>query len=168
MKKHPLVTIVTPSYNQAQYLEETIQSVLGQTYKNIEYILVDGASQDNTMEIIKKYEPWLTYWTSKKDKGQSDALNKGFKRATGEILAWLNSDDYYEPHALARVAPVINASENRYAVMGYIRQVDSNGKEVRIWKTRTPVFFSLLYQLRILHRSFLKTMIDQISLLQPR
>ena len=148
-KPWPKISIVTPSYNQGNYLEESIRSVLLQGYPNLEYLIIDGGSTDNSIEIIRKYEPWLTYWTSEKDKGQSDAINRGFKRATGEILAWLNSDDYYEPHALKRVAMEINASENRYIVMGYLRQVNAEGKKERIWKTRTPSFYSLLNQFRL-------------------
>ena len=96
----PRITIVTPSYNQGRFIEATIRSVLLQGYPNLEYIIIDGGSSDNSVEIIQKYEPWLAYWISEEDRGQAHALNKGFARASGDIYAYLNSDDFYEPGAL--------------------------------------------------------------------
>ena len=113
----PRVSIITPSYNQAQFIEETIRSVLLQGYPNLEYIIMDGGSTDNSVEIIKRYAPWLTYWVSEPDRGQSHAINKGWRRATGEILAWLNSDDMYCPGAVSRVVEAYFA--NRAAVVFY-------------------------------------------------
>jgi len=98
--KLPRISIVTPSFKQAEYLEETILSVLNQGYPNIEYIVIDGGSSDGSVEIIRKYEKHLSYWITEPDRGQADALVKGFKRATGEIFSWLCSDDLYKPGAL--------------------------------------------------------------------
>ena len=103
----PRVSIVTPSYNQGQYLEETIRSVLLQGYPDLEYIIIDGGSTDESVTIIEKYAPWLAYWVSEPDRGQSHAINKGFARATGEIYAWLNSDDYYWPGAIVIAARAV-------------------------------------------------------------
>jgi len=101
---YPKITVITPSFNQGEFIKETIDSVLAQQYPELEYIIIDGGSNDQSVDIIKSYASKLTYWVSEKDNGQSDALNKGLKRATGEIVTWLNSDDTYEPGALIKVA----------------------------------------------------------------
>ncbi len=107
-----LVSIVTPSFNQGQFLERTIQSVLEQNYPNIQYIIIDGASTDNSLEIIHRYQSRIDYWISKPDHGQTDAINKGFAMAKGEILAWINSDDTYQPGAvLQAVESLVNHPE---------------------------------------------------------
>lgn len=100
----PKISIVTPSFNQGLFIEQTIKSVINQRYPNLEYIIMDGGSTDGTMEIIKKYESHIAHWESAPDKGQSDAIGKGFAHATGDIIAWINSDDVYFPSALEKVA----------------------------------------------------------------
>ncbi len=100
----PRITIVTPSYNQAAFIETAIRSVIIQGYPNLEYFIMDGGSTDGSVDIIRRYGPWLAGWVSEPDAGQSAAINKGWKKATGDIVAWLNADDFYLPGALSRVA----------------------------------------------------------------
>jgi glycosyltransferase involved in cell wall biosynthesis len=124
---NPLVSIITPSYNQAHYLEETIQSVLGQTYPNLEYIIIDGGSTDGSREIIERYAAKLAYWVSEPDKGQTDAINKGFGRASGDLLAWINSDDTYLPHAIAEAVEFMQSHPEVGLVYGDANLIDENG-----------------------------------------
>ena len=123
----PLVSIVTPSFNQARYLETTIGSVISQDYSRLEYIIVDGGSTDGSAGIIKKYESKLAWWVSEKDRGQTDAINKGFAGAKGEILAWLNSDDTYEPGAISSAVNVLLAHPEVGLVYGDANYINVDG-----------------------------------------
>ena len=126
MTNWPKISIITPSYNQGVFLEQTIRSVLEQDYPNLEYIIIDGGSTDTSVDIIKKYADKLAYWVSEKDQGQTDAINKGFKKSTGEIVAWLNSDDVYCPDTLQAVADAFRADPNLDFVFGNKLAVDEN------------------------------------------
>ena len=126
----PLVSIVTPSFNQARFLEATFRSVLEQDYPNIEYILVDGGSTDGSLDIIHRYADRFAWWVSEKDRGQTDAINKGFARAKGHILAWLNSDDTYEPHAVAGAVAFLQSRPDVGLVYGDANYIDENGSTI--------------------------------------
>lgn len=122
----PRITVVTPSFNQGAYIEETIRSVLLQGYPNLEYIVIDGGSTDGSDEIIKRYDPWLSYWVSEPDRGQAHAIAKSLDLATGEVFNWINSDDLLLPGALRAIAGSI---AGRDAVCGQVIQFDEAGKE---------------------------------------
>ena len=126
----PLVSIVTPSFNQARYLEATIQSVLSQNYPRLEYIIVDGGSIDGSVDIIKRYESKLVWWVSEKDKGQTDAINKGFAHAKGDFLAWLNSDDTYEPNTLSSALKFLQTHPEVGLVYGDANYVNEDGRVI--------------------------------------
>jgi glycosyltransferase involved in cell wall biosynthesis len=128
LPKTPKVSIITPSYNQGRYIEATIQSVLAQEYSNIEYIIVDGGSKDESVDIIKKYEGQLAWWVSEKDKGHADALNKGFSRATGDILAWINSDDLYYPNTVSEAVAVLRDHPEAGMVYANANLIDASGQ----------------------------------------
>ena len=129
----PKICIVTPSFNQAQYLEETIRSVLLQGYPNLEYMVIDGGSTDGSVEIIKKYAPWLTYWVSEPDRGQSHAINKGFSRSTGEIMAWINSDDYYDKGAFYEIVQAFDQNPNSIWIAGKCSFILDNNEITDGW-----------------------------------
>jgi glycosyltransferase involved in cell wall biosynthesis len=133
---HPLVSIITPSYNQARFLERTIESVLSQDYPNFEYIIVDGGSTDDSLEIIKKYANQLTWWISEPDQGQTDAINKGFSHTRGEILAWLNSDDCYQPRAISQAVEALLAHPDAALVYGDANLIDEQGQIIGRFPSR--------------------------------
>jgi glycosyltransferase involved in cell wall biosynthesis len=129
-----IVSIITPSYNQAAFLEQTLRSVLEQDYPDIQSIVIDGASVDGSPEIIRKYAPRLAYWVSEKDSGQAEAINKGLRQAKGEIVAWLNSDDYYLPRAVSSVVQAFEKNPEAVMVYGDLLAVDEHGRMSNVLK----------------------------------
>ena len=138
---YPRISIVTPSYNQAKYLTQTIESILKQNYPNLEYIIVDGGSTDGSVDIIRQYESHLAYWVSERDSGQSEAINKGLYRATGVLFNWINSDDVLFPNALWRIAEVYREHPDADLVVGYGAKSKADGTITRI--TVPPREFSM-------------------------
>lgn len=126
----PLVSIVTPSFNQARYIEAAMQSVFAQDYPRIEYMIVDGGSNDGTVDLIKKNEDKIAWWVSEKDKGQTDAINKGLRRARGEIVAWLNSDDTYEPGAVSAAVKFLREHPEVGLVYGDCNFINEDGRVI--------------------------------------
>jgi len=143
--EYPKFSVVTPTFNQGQFIEKTIDSVLSQGYPNLEYIIIDGGSQDNTVDIIKKYERHLAYWVSEKDRGQSHAINKGMARATGEYLTWLNSDDWYTPGALQTFCDVSRQHPDAGMIVGAGRVVDQTGNVVYYKEPTDPITLETLF-----------------------
>jgi glycosyltransferase involved in cell wall biosynthesis len=133
----PRLTIITPSFNQGRFIERTITSVLGQGYDNLEYMIVDGGSTDETVDIIKRYADRLAWWVSEPDRGQTDALNKGLRRATGDIVAYINSDDYYAPHAFQLAVEAFQHSDARW-VAGRCQYIDVHTGEEHVWDPAPP------------------------------
>lgn len=132
----PLVSIVTPSFNQAEYLEETIRSVLEQDYPRIEYLVIDGGSTDGSVDVIKKYEDRIAFWVSERDRGQTDAINKGLERAKGEILAWINSDDTYHPKAVGEAVEFLMNHPNVAMVYADCNFIDEQGRVIGKFASR--------------------------------
>ena len=141
------VSIITPSYNQGNFIEETINSVLNQSYKNIEYIVVDGASSDITLEIINRYSKFISKVISERDSGQADAINKGIKSATGDLITWINSDDLLEPKAIERAVEVFTKFSDVDFLYGNIKLIDEYSRPLSVLKgqqvTKPSVFFNL-------------------------
>ncbi len=131
----PSITVVTCSFNQARFIEDTLRSVIGQNYPRLEYIVVDGGSADGSQDIIRRYETHLAYWESEKDNGQGHALAKGFSRATGDILCWLCSDDLLEEGALREIGALFANDPNLMVVYGDTRFIDEQNRVTRHYKT---------------------------------
>ena len=140
----PLVTIVTPSYNQREFLEETILSVLDQDYPAIEYIIVDGGSTDGSIEIIEKYQEKLAAWISETDRGQSDAINKGFALGHGEIMAWLNSDDIYTQDAIGEAVEALQGNPQIGMVYGDTEIINGVGEKIGDFNAKQTNFVRLM------------------------
>jgi glycosyltransferase involved in cell wall biosynthesis len=151
MDLHPRVTIVTPSYNQAAFLEQTICSVLNQEYPNLEYFVVDGGSTDGSQKIIKKYASRITWWVSEKDMGQAEAINKGFARASGEYIAWLNSDDLYQPGTIQAAVKALQEHPEACLVYGDVLSIDADGEPFNLmtyrdWNLKDLMCFNIIGQ----------------------
>jgi glycosyltransferase involved in cell wall biosynthesis len=127
----PKITVITPSYNQAEFLERTIKSVIDENYPNLEYIIIDGGSTDGSVEIIRKYEKYLSYWVSEKDHGQSHAINKGLRMATGDWIAWQNSDDIYYPGAFSAVAKAVQTHPDVELIIGDMNLINEHDEVIR-------------------------------------
>jgi len=134
--QYPTISIITPCFNSGNFLEETILSVLGQDYPNLEYIIIDGGSTDNSLEIIKKYQGKLTYWISENDQGMYDALQKGFERSTGEIMAWINADDLYHRKSFFTVAEIFSKYTDVNWLVGASTQWDEYGRCINVNHSR--------------------------------
>ncbi len=132
-KKWPKISIITPSYNQGKYIEETIRAVLLQNYPNLEYIVIDGGSTDGTLDVLKKYSKWISYWHSKPDKGQGHAINLGFSLSSGEYQGWINSDDYYSNGSLFRLGMEILKSKKDF-YYGDALEINEDGSLRNYWK----------------------------------
>ena len=147
MESLPKISIITPSYNQGPFIERTILSVLNQNYPNLEYIVMDGGSTDNTLEILKKYEDRII-WKSEPDRGQSNAINKGLRISTGDIIAYLNSDDTYKPSVITKVVEQFRLHDDIYLIYGDCDIIDENDKVIGIFKGIPANQKKMLYTLR--------------------
>src|SRR5512136_1808888 len=169
MPELPLVTIVTPSFNQARFLEATLRSVLDQDYPRIEYLVVDGASTDGSVEIIRRYANRLAWWVSEKDSGQSEAINKGMRRAQGEIIGWLNSDDIYLPGAVSAAVAHFQANPQAGLIYGDALAIDSDGKSFNVMRARQYTLTDLMaFQIICQPAAFMRrSVLDEVGYLNP-
>lgn len=140
----PKISVITPSYNQVQFIERTIKSVITQCYPNVEYIVIDGGSNDGSLEVIKKYDEKISFWCSETDNGQYSAIKKGFSAATGDILCWINSDDMLLPGALTKVASAFLESDAD-VVFGDIVYADQDGVEIKVMRNTPLIKIGYLY-----------------------
>jgi glycosyltransferase involved in cell wall biosynthesis len=163
----PVISVITPSYNQGNYLEETIRSVLLQGYPKLEYTIMDGGSKDESVEIIKKYSPWLSYWVSEPDAGQSDAINRGLHRATGQFATWINSDDLLCQNALSNHATQVGFDCNTVYV-GYCVYIDQKSEPLSVHRGRVKSLEDLLRIKDIWRLENNQGHIDQPAVLFPR
>jgi len=144
MKFQPLISVIIPSFNQADFIEETILSVIDQNYKNIELIIIDGGSSDGSLEIIEKYQKYIAFWVSEPDHGQSHAINKGLRVAKGEWVCWQNSDDVFIGEAFSFIADCISRKPNSNFIIGNIYLIDKQSKILTSLKYVKPTYLSLL------------------------
>lgn len=169
MNDRPLVTIITPSYNQAQFLEETILSVLNQDYPHLEYWVIDGGSDDGSLDIIKKYADRLSGWVSEKDNGQADAINNGIGFVKGEIVAWLNSDDVYRPNAITSAVQALSDHPQAGMVFSDVASIDEFGEVFNLmhygdWGLPDLMAFKIIGQAGVFMR---RSVLNQVGLLDP-
>ncbi|OAI15114.1 hypothetical protein A1507_14510 [Methylomonas koyamae] len=141
----PKISVIIPTFNQGNFIEKTIESVISQDYPNFELIIIDGGSTDNTIDIIRQYEQYLTYWVSEPDRGQSHAINKGMAIATGDILTWLNSDDWYLPGTLYKFSEIFQENPDAGIVVGCGRIIDLSGNEVHAIKPNPDIDLESLF-----------------------
>jgi len=143
-KDLPVISVITPSFNQGEFIEQTIRSVLLQNYPHVEYFVMDGGSTDNTKSVLEKYSPWITEWKSEDDKGQSHAINKGFAKSSGDIVAWLNADDIYLPKTLLSVAKAMIDYPSAGFSYGDWSEIDSDGNIQGTFSSERPSVLNLL------------------------
>ena len=163
----PRISVITPSFNQGEFLEETIRSILLQGYPDLEYIILDGGSTDNSVEIIEKYSSWTSYWVSESDAGQSDAINRGLKRASGAFATWINSDDLLCPNALVRHALEVGFQANTVYV-GFCAYIDQNSRQMYSHRGAVCSLEDLLHIKDVWRAEANRGHIDQPAVLFPR
>ncbi|MFN2176662.1 MAG: glycosyltransferase family 2 protein [Anaerolineales bacterium] len=169
MSSKPLVSIITPSYNQVLYLEKTIRSVLGQNYQPIEYFVVDGASTDGSLDIIQRYSEKISWWVSEPDSGQAEAINKGLSRTTGDIIGWLNSDDIYLPGAIQQAVEILSIQPQLGLVYSDAITIDADGTPLNFlefgdWQLLDLISFRIICQPAVFFR---RETLEKAGLLDP-